>query len=100
MKRPILMALVIGALVWAQAAIAQGTSSQQTDRVIAQLESRVAQLDDKLARTPVPQARSDASVAIRRHQIREQRQRIQDLIEKVRSGQQIAPGDIDRALAP
>ena len=100
MKRPILVALVIGALVSAQTAIAQGTSSQQTDRLIAQLESRVAQLDDKLARTPVPQARSDASVAIQRHQLREQRQRIQDLIERMRSGQQIAPADIERVLGP
>ena len=100
MKRPILIALVLGALVSAQAAIAQGTTPEQKDRLIAQLESLVAQLDGKLARTPVPQPRSDASVAIRRHQIREQRQRIQDLIERMRSGQQIAPADIERVLGP
>lgn len=98
MKRLIPGLVAIAVLPSAGPVLGQATSSQQTDRLIAQLESRVAQLDDKLARTPVPQAKSDAAVVLQRQQIRDERQRIQEIIEKIRSGQRIAPADIDRVL--
>jgi hypothetical protein len=92
-KRPIFILLAIGALVSAQPVSAdQGSGSAQ----ISQLESRAAQITEKLSRTGAPQARGDAALAIQRHQIREQRQRIQDLLEKARAGQQINPAEIDR----
>lgn len=99
MKRTIFILLAVGAVVAAQAASAVQGSGSASDRSaqISQLESRDAQLGDKLARTPVPQGRGDADRAIARQQIREQRQRIQDMIEKLRAGQQIDPAEIDRA---
>jgi len=100
-KRPIFILLVIGALVSAQPVVAQGSSSnpsQQKDQLIAKLESRVAGLDSQLARTGVPQARSDAAAAIERQRIRDQRQQLSGLIEKLRTGQQVSPAEIDRAF--
>src|SRR5262245_22296100 len=97
-KRLIPGLVAIAVLPSAGPVLGQATSSQQTDRLIAQLESRVAPPDDKLARTPVPQAKSDAAVVLQRQQIRDERQRIQEIIEKIRSGQRIAPADIDRVL--
>ncbi len=99
MKRPIFILLAIGALASAPAASAVQGSGSPGDRSaqISQLESRDAQLGEKLARTPVPQGKGETFRAIERQQIRAQRQRIQDMIEKLRSGQQVDPAEIDRA---
>ena len=101
MKRPIFILLVIGALASAQSASAQGPSSnagQRGDELVSRLESREAALSSKLARTPVPQGRGDSDKAIRRHQLRRERQQIQGLIEKLQTGQRVDPADIDRLL--
>jgi len=97
-KRPIFILLAIGALVSAQPVSAAQGAGSPSDRSaqISQLESRAAQITEKLSRTGAPQARGDAALAIQRHQIREQRQRIRDLLEKARAGQQINPAEIDR----
>ncbi len=98
MKRPIFILLAIGALVSAQPVGAAEGSGSPSDRSaqVSKLESRAAQLTEKLSRMGVPQARGDAALAIQKHRIREQRQRIQDLLEKARAGQQINPAEIDQ----
>ena len=99
MKRQIFILLTIGALLSAQpmsAAQGSGTQSGQNAQAVRQLESRNAELGKKLSQIPVPQGKNgDAGNAIRRHQIREQRQRIQDLLEKARAGQRIDPAEIE-----
>lgn len=98
MKRPMYIVFAIGALLSAQpASAAQGSDpSGQNSQVVRQLESRKAQLDEKLARSGFPQGRGDSGPAIRRQRIREQRQQIQDLLEKARAGQEIDPAEIPR----
>jgi len=97
-KRPIFILLAIGALVSAQPVSAAEGSGSPSDRSaqISQLESRAAQLTEKLSRTGAPQARGDAALVIQKQRIREQRRRIQDLLERARAGQQIDPAEIDR----
>jgi Spy/CpxP family protein refolding chaperone len=99
MKRLILILLAIGALVSAQPASAQGSSSNPGPQgAVARLESRVAALDSKLAGMRVPQGRGDSDLAIQRNRIRAERQQLRDLIEKIQTGQHVSPAEIDRAF--
>ena len=97
MKRLILILLAMGALVSVQPMSAQSSNPGQQGAV-ARLESRVAALDAQLAGMRVPQGRGDSDLAIQRNQIRAERQQLRDLIEKLQTGQQVSPAEIDRAF--
>jgi len=101
-KRSTRMSLVFAALAAAFPIGVSGASAGPTEgrvEAITQLESRAVQVDAKLNRT-VRQGRTDVTRHIQRKQLRDERNRVRELIGRLEAGQQVDPAEIDRALGP
>jgi hypothetical protein len=97
-KRSIRISLVVVALATSFPVSVLGANpSDRKTETVAQLESRADQANSKLARLGPPQ-RADVARNIQRSQLRNERDRLRELIGKLEAGQQVSPAEIDRVL--
>lgn len=100
MKRSIRISLVVAALATSFPMSVFGANPpDRKAETVAQLDRRADQTDAKLARMGPPQ-RADGARNFRRKQLRNERDRLHELIGKLEAGQQVDPTEIDRVLGP